>query len=233
MARSKIVLPTVINKDVWFYEEHKEVLEQHLGKPYVSYSTLNSYYEYQEDLIKKKILGIELEPGVYADFGTWVGTSIETGEWQKNDHNFIGAENLDIQDRMEGAEYEKFIIIDMGEYIVIGFIDVYLPTEDGDIVIDVKTGKKGAQNKYIKPEYIQIILYAHALELAGRNVTQASIWYIERVGSHVNPPLGIGESQLMVDLEYSPERVKYAMDRLDEGTRAISEVYKTYLKLTA
>jgi hypothetical protein len=233
MAKSKIVLPTVVNEEVWFYKENEELLKPHLGKPYISFSTLSSWFEYQEDLIKKKFLGLNIEPGIYADFGSYVGESIEHGEWQENPHGFVGQDNLDVSDRPEGAEYEKIVLIDMGEYVLIGFIDIFIPEEDGDIVLDVKTGKADKTDKYLDPNYIQVVLYAYALQLRGHKIKSTGVFYIERTGWHGNPPLGVGESQTLIDLDFNKDRVDYALKRVQEGVEQLSSCYKTYLKLVS
>lgn len=233
MAKKNIVLPTVLNEEVWFYKENEEVLKAHLGKPYISFSSLSSWFEYREDFIKKKILGLDIPAGIYADFGSWVGESIEKGEWQPTELGFAGQENLDVTDRPEGAEYEKLIVIDMGEYIVIGFIDIFIPGEDGDTVLDAKTGKIGKEEKYQTDEYIQVILYAYGLEKAGHTVGKTGVLYIERKGSHVYPPLAVGEEQFIIDLPYTKERVDYALKRVQKGVEEISSCYQTYQKLLA
>lgn len=234
MAKVKIVLPTVLTEDTKFYEGNEDVLKEHLGKPYISYSSVNSWFDknYRADFIKQKFLGIDVPGGPYADFGSWVGESIEKGEWLPTDE-FGGQENLDVSDRVEGAEYERLIVIDMGEYIIVGFIDVYIPNdEEGDVVIDVKTGGKGKEDKYLGDDYIQVPLYCTALEREGRSINYPAIWYIERVSYHRKPPMTVGPYQEIFPLEWNEEKSKYALEQVDKAVREISDCYKTYLKVT-
>lgn len=228
-----IILPSVISEDCWFYKANESLCKPHLGKYYISYSTASSWFEYRDDFIKQKIAGITLPEGIYGKFGSYVGHFVEHGEFPlENPHGFTGQENLSAEDlRPDGAEYEKMILIDRGEYCIIGFIDIYHEYEQGVVrITDNKTGGKGKESTYKKPEYVQVILYAYAIEQLGKTVGKTDVMFIRREGSHINPPLHISKERFSIPLEYSPERVKYALEKMDKAVNEISDLYKTYKK---
>jgi len=234
MAKTRVKLPSKITKDSWFYEENEEICKPHLGKFYISYSTVSSWSKYREDLIKQKFVGIKIDAGVYADFGSYVGEAIENNKFDEdNPQGFTGQENIGLVQRPAGAEYEKMILIDMGEYVIVGFIDVYSESEKGSIVCDIKTGGARKEKEYQKEDYIQVILYAHAIEQLGKKIVDTYVWFIRRTGSHIKPPLHISEEQFKIPLEYTPERVSYALGMVDDVVKEISTQYKVYLKYLA
>lgn len=229
---TKIELPSVIREDSWFYKDNEELCKPHLGKPYISNSSIDSWENYQEDFIKQKFVGIELPDGIYAKFGTYVGEAIENGKFGKNEYGFTGQENLNLGSlRPKGAEYEKMILIDMGEYVIIGFIDVFHEYEKMVAhVRDIKTGGKKKEDKYSSKDYIQVILYAYALEQLGYKIGKTDVYFIRRTGSHINPPLNISDEQFEIPLEYNKKRVDFALKKVDKIVKSINSVYKTYAK---
>ena len=231
MAKLNIKLPTVIDEKCWFYEDNKELCEPHKGKFYISYSTVSSWEGYRENLIKQKFVGITLQSGVYAELGTYFGNAVENGEFAKDNPNgFTGQENLKLVPRPASAEYEKMILIDRGEYVIIGFIDIYDETNGVARVGDIKTGGARKEKEYADPKYIQVMLYAHAIEQSGKEIGDTYVWFVRRTGSHINPPLHISEEQFKIPLAYSPERVVYALNKVDTAAKELSEYYKVYLK---
>ena len=235
MARkAKIELPSVLTKDSWFYEANKEMCDPHLGKPYISYSSVNSWEDYREDFIKQKFAKIEVPGSVYANFGSYLGEAVEHGKFGENPDGFVGQENFQpfLDDRPEGAEYEKMILIDMGDYVILGFIDIFSLNEDeAAIVVDLKTGGKGKEKQYESEDYIQIPLYAKAIEDQGIKIATTGVWFVRREGSHIKPPLAVSKDQFWIELPYNEERVKYALDKVDRVVKEISSCYKTYKKI--
>lgn len=232
---AKLQLPSILTEETWFYKDSPQDqarLKPFLNMPYISYSSVDSYFNYPEDFIKQKFAKIKLPDGIYGTFGTYCGTALEDGIFPENPHNFYGQENMNLEElRGKNSEFERMIIIDRGGYFIIGFIDRLTPTENGVHVRDQKTGGKDKEAKYKNSDYIQVTLYSHALELEGLNVTDTDVWFIRRVGSHVNPPLGISKEQFSIPIEYNKETVKYALDKVDRAVIEISELYKTYLKV--
>ena len=223
-------LPSKITKDSWFYKENKELCDQYLGRPYISNSTHTSVNDYFGDYVKEKLAGIDLGPKIYAEFGTYVGEAIENGFFaEDNPNGFEGQENLNLS-REEGVEYEKMIIIDRGNYVILGFIDKYKEVEGVADIIDVKTGGSNKEFDYQASKYIQVVLYAHAIELLGKKIGKTSIEFIRREGSHRNPPMIISKEQFSFDLEYSPKRVEYALKEMDKSAKKVESLNKTFKK---
>lgn len=228
----KINLPSKLSTDSWFYEQHKDVLEKHLGKMYISYSTASSWADYREDFIKQKLGKITLPDSVYSKFGNWIGESTEHGFGQPNDYGFAGEENLALIPRPENAIYERLIVIDFGEWILIGFIDIFVEKE-GKIasLVDIKSGGAKKEEIYKEDKYTQVILYAKALEDEGYTIDKTGVWFVRRTGSHIKPPLALSTEQFYIPLEYNQERVKYAFDKLHKAVEEISDIYTTYQKI--
>jgi len=234
MTKVKINLPSKLSKDNWFYEGNEKLIEPHLGKFYISYSTVSSWEDYRTDFIKQKLAGIKLPESVYANFGSWVGTTVELNEVQPNAHGFTGGENISLIPRRENTVYERMILIDMGEFVVIGFIDIF---EDlGDNVCnskDIKTGGAKKEAEYTKESYIQLLLYCYALVLEGYTINEMGVWFCRRTGSHIKPPLNLSTEQFYIPLQYTEERVKYALDKVTRVVEEISEYVTVYNKYFA
>jgi len=227
----KIVLPTVLREDTHFYKAYEAQLKPYLGYYYISYSTASGVDKYMEDLIKRKFAKIKLPETCYTSLGGFLGKAVETGEFEKeNPYGFIVDESLDISKyRPEGAEYEKLVIMPLFENVIfIGFIDVYYKNGEGAIVRDNKSGSWTKRSEYTSDEYTQLVLYAKALD---ENIDSIGVDFFERSGSHISPPLKLTGKTEDIPLEYSPERVKYAIEKLKKNTERISELYETYLKV--
>ena len=228
----KLNLPSILSESTWFYKDNKEKLKHLLGVPYTSYSTSNSWSAYKEDLIKQKFANITLPSGIYASMGNFVGEAIENGEFSSDNPNgFIGQENLDFSSyRKLNAEYEKIIVIERDGYFIVGFIDIFYIEDNIANVEDNKTGGKGKENDYSSDDYIQTVLYGHAIEKEYGLIPKIGVNFIRREGSHVNPPLKIGKEQFYIPTVYSKERVDNALKKVDIAVQEISDVYSTYLK---
>lgn len=228
--KNKIQLPSKISKDNWFYEDNKELCEPHLGKPYISYSSVNSWENYKDDFIKQKFAKIKLPQGTYSALGSYLGEAVENGEFGDNPYGFTGQENFSLINRPKNAEYEKMILIDRGDYVIIGFIDILLIEGQIADVQDLKTGGKKKEYEYTSKDYVQVILYAYALESIGYKIRDTSVWFVRRTNSHINPPLHISSEQFKIPLEYNKERVKYALDKVERVVKEVSELYTVFNK---
>lgn len=232
MSKNKIELPSILTTDCWFYEANKELCDPHLNKPYISYSSSESWENYTNDFIKQKFAGIKLPQGLYASMGNYLGEAVEHGKFGENPFGFTGQENFHLIPRPEGAEYEKMVLIDFGEFIFIGFIDIYLEDEDGTVdITDLKSGGKGKEKNYESEDYTQVVLYSAALEKQGRKIGKTSVWFVRRTGSHINPPLHISDEQFEIPIKYTPELVEKAFAKLRRNVEGISDCYKTYQKI--
>ncbi len=231
MAKATIELPTKLSKEFRFYKGNEKLIDPHLGKYYISYSTISSWEDYRTDFIKEKLAGIKLPSSIYAEFGSWVGESVEHGVVQVNNYGFTGGENINLIKRTESDKYERMILIDMGDYVIIGFIDIMREIAPMVAqVADIKTGGAKKEEEYKKESYIQTTLYSYALEKEGYKIDQSGVWFCRRTGSHIKPPLNLSTEQFYIPLEYNEKRVKYALDKTDRVVKEISEFFKCYQK---
>lgn len=234
MAKASIELPSKLDKSNWFYEGNEELINPHLGKYYISYSTVSSWEDYRTDFIKEKLAKIKLPDSIYGNFGSWVGTSVEHGEVQPNNYGFTGGENINLIERTENDKYERMILIDMGEYCIIGFIDIMREITPKVVeVIDIKTGGASKEGEYKKESYIQTTLYSKALEDEGYKIEKSGVIFCRRTGSHIKPPLNLSQEQFYIPLEYNEKRVEYALAKVDRVVKEISEYYKIFNKFFA
>lgn len=230
-----INLTSKLTEDTWFYKEerYQEQLKPFLGKPYISYSTMESWEEYTEDFIKEKLVGLPQPFGIYKEFGSYLGTAYEIGKFpEQNQFGFIGQENLDLSKyRNDNAEYEKLIIIDRGDYIIIGFIDKFERLEDSSVwVNDLKSGGAKKEEKYASDDYTQVPLYAHALEVNGEKIGRTDVLFVRREASHVKPPLKIGKEQFYIPVSYTKEKIDKALSKVDRVVKEITEIKNVYDK---
>lgn len=238
MKLKNINLPTKI-KDSWFYKEerYKKDLEQYEDWSYISYSTAGDITEYFEDLIKEKITKVKgYTSTVYTEFGGFVGEYIETSELPKeNPNGFIIDKSFDISKfRPEGAEYEKLVTLELSKeekVLFIGFIDIYFEKGGLSYLRDAKTGSASKKDNYSKEKYIQLVLYAMALESKGYKIGGIGVDFFERINSHFKPPLTLSNNHTDILLEYTEERKKFALETLLKNTQYISDLMTTYQKV--
>lgn len=230
-----INLPTKV-KDSWFYQEeqYKEQLKEYEDWSYISYSTAGDLTEYFEDLIKEKITKVKsYTENCYTRLGNWWGTAQAQGFFDESDE-FAVDTSFDINKfRPEGAEYEKLVTLELSKeekVLFIGFIDVYYERNGLSYLRDSKTGSATKVKNYEKEKYTQLVLYAYALEQKGHKIGGIGVDFFERKGSHLNPPLVLTGKHIDIPLEYSKERVKFAMDTLLKNTQYVSDLYTTYQK---
>jgi hypothetical protein len=184
--------------------------------------------KYKPDFIKQKLVGISLPQGSYAALGNYVGEAIENGHFSEdNPFGFIGQENLDIDNyRKPGAEYEKLIVIDRGEYIIVGFIDIYYEENGKKYLQDMKTGGKSKDYDYSSDDYLQTVLYNYALG----GECEIGVNFIRRENSHVNPPLKISKEQFYIPNIYMETKVKNILSKFDKAVKEITEIKNIFDK---
>jgi hypothetical protein len=176
-------------------------------------------------------MGIKLPSSPYAEFGTSIGVARETGDYSI--FNIETKEILDNIARQDDCIYEREILLDMGEFVVQGFIDELTPTstEQEYVIVDNKTGGKGKDADYKSKDYLQTVIYRMALEQEGVKVVDTQIRFFLRLGSHFKPPLRLDGTVFMIPIEYNEERVEYAKAKLRRIASEISELYEVFNRL--
>lgn len=239
MKLKNITLSSKIENS-WFYKEerYKAQLEPYKDWMYISYSTAGDLTEYFEDMIKEKIAKVKsYTDNVYTRIGNILGDAQEKGvfDQEKLGDDFRIDPSFDIDKyRPEGAEYEKLVTLVLSEedkVLFIGFIDVFFEREGKAYLRDSKTGSSSKSKKYEGKEYIQLVLYAYALEKMGFVIGGIGVDFFERIGSHMNKPLILTGKHTDIPLEFNEERKKFALDTLCTNTQYISDLYTTYLKV--
>lgn len=226
---NKINLPSILTEQTHFYKEpYIEQLKPYLNRPYISYSTMGSWTDekYRPDFIKQKLVGISLPQGTYAALGNYVGEAIENGYFSEdNPFGFIGQENLDLNRyRKLGAEYEKLVVLDRGDYLIIGFVDVYYEENGKKFCLDNKTGGKDKDKDYSSDDYLQTVLYNYALG----GDCEIGVNFIRRLNSHYTPPLKISDEQFYIPNTYTEAKVKKILSKFDKAVKEISEIKNDY-----
>lgn len=231
-------IPRTFSESAWIRCGSKEEWRQHIGKPSVSYSMINSFESYNKEWIKRYCFGIQEDIGIFAKFGTAVGEAVETCGG-KIDTEWL---DEDTQDHLAkvyyGDEYQYerpilFIIEVNGvEVVMYGFIDVY--GDSPDIVCDIKTGSiKNKTAFYAGEEYMQTKLYSYSLDLEGINVTDTYVLLLDRKGNgRKGHPLRLTGESLKIPTPYVRGEVEdYIENKMKKTILNISDFYKTYKKI--
>lgn len=239
MKLKNIKLPSRITEESWFYKDsqYTEQIKPFLGWQYVSYSTAGDVTQYFEDTIKQKIAGLDTyKDTCYTLLGNYLGEAIETGKFSENNpEGFVVDSSLDLSRyRPDGAEYEKLVTLILSEeekVVFIGFIDVCHDKNGKKRLRDNKSGSSTKVKDYTLDKYIQLVLYAYALEQKGENIDSIGVDFFERIGSHLNKPLKLTGKHTDISLEYNKDRIDFALKKIYENTQYISDLYTTYLKI--
>jgi len=222
--------------------EHNPVPERykkHIGKQAISYSTYNSFIEdgYRGSWFANKFLKLPSEGNIFTEYGSSVGNYQETGIIQP----YLSDFDMSVLDKEypanPNAEYEREVLIDMGEYVIYGFVDRILGMETGELDIDdFKSGsidKKASE--YASEDYGQTTLYAHGLKLEGYKIKSSGVVLFDRKGNtleegHHNQLRLTGEIE-KIDTPYSEERAKKLLKKIDDVAKQISDYYTLYQKI--
>lgn len=231
---SKLLLPRVY--------DHKEEgasgrFPQHDGKPKISYSQYNSWCEdaYRGAYIAKYFLGIPDPGNIFTDFGGFCGEYIEKGV---DESNYLDSEDimwLNTIEKPEGAEYEREVVLDRGDYVAQGFIDQGFEVRPRTFrVIDFKTGGEKQKAQYSSPDYNQTTLYSKALVEEGNEIEYSGVKLMPRKGNALDKnaqhPLRLVGEGIDIPTPYSEERAEKFLKKFDAVTEDISEHYKCYLR---
>ena len=226
--KSKLVLPKVYMNDA------SGNYPQHVGKPKISYSQFSSWKEdaYREDYIRQYFMGGPYTSNQFAEFGSCCGEYLEklavNTDWLSDND----VEILKQLERPENAIYEGEIVIDMGTFVIQGFIDQEWECDKGLNIKDLKTGNADKKVEYYGgDDYQQTTIYSYAREQEGFTINSSSVTLLGRKGNgFANHPLRLSGEIIEIPTPYSKERAEIALQRIREVAHEISEAYQLYLK---
>lgn len=200
------------------------------GNSRLSYSQIKCFKENKNDFISRYIIGEPFVSNEYIEFGSKVGEALETNNF--NNFHELEEEILRKVERLD--EFEKFVKLDFGGFIMYGYIDSN--TNDLSKIIDYKTGGKKKDLIYSKDDYTQLCYYALALKQEYGVIPEvAQVHFIRRGGNlYRNQPLVVAqENPIIINIDISEERLKEVYWDTIEVAKEIESFYLDYLKNNA
>ncbi len=197
------------------------------GKSRLSYSQIKCFKENKNDFISRYIIGEPFVSNEYIEFGSKVGEALETNNF--NNFHVLEEDILRKVERLD--EFEKFVKLDFGGFIIYGYIDSN--TNDLSKIIDYKTGGKKKEFIYSKDDYTQLCYYALALKQEyGVTPEVAQVHFIRRAGNlYRGQDLVVAqEDPIVIDIDITEERLKKVYWDTIETAKEIESFYLDYLK---
>lgn len=223
------------------FEDRNGKFPEHKGKPKLSYSQYTSYKDpdYHLEYYVQYFSGINTGGNVFSEFGGFCGTKIE--------HNAKGLEYETpltenclriLKDEInypKNCEYEDEICVDLGDFVVEGYIDQCEYTDEGVIINDFKTLNLDKKREfYASEDYGQTTLYCYDKEQRGYKILDSFVTGLGRKGTSWE---GVGNYRLRLSGEiekiptpYSKERAEKVIKEIKETAKKISDDYKIFLK---
>ena len=237
MKAIKINLPKIYENELGNYPQHK-------GKQKISYSQLNSFKDYKEQYIQGYFLGIPSESGMFAFFGSLVGTYFENGEKNENLSTF-DMQTVDKLVKHPSSKFEAEVVIDLEPFglkdcVLQGFSDHEFDSNNQRFIEDLKSGaSKSMMEKYgDMKKYYQTRLYAYQRENEGFKIGGCRVNHLDRKGNN----LQIGDKNCLrltgqidyIDTPYKREDVEYyLLNSVVPTCKEIAEYYSVYSKVFA
>lgn len=242
-------LPRTYSEKTWIkggsIPEHK----QYIGKPQLSWSQIEKWRNTKKesfnnvdgkvDYINSYFLHLDTttpQLSMYGDFGT----EVEDYICYRGSGNLFDADEKAVLEKIVPlGEFQKEIVIDFGEFVVLGYIDDHSPVKRKKIELlrDYKTKSEKSKADLHKPTKLQLPLYVGALERRGIKVSGAEYCIIERMET-LSLYRGGDRSNLKVagrvwyePFIYTQETIDTAFTIVEETAKEISEYYDVYLKL--
>lgn len=236
-SKKNLILPKT------FTDFSKDGKYKHLdGKPKLSYSQVNSWKDvkYKPDYIKKYFVGIDVPGNMFTDYGSAVGTYIESIGTNDNDCHKeyehwlsdFDREFLNSMDYPDNCVYEDMIVVDCGRFVMEGYIDRSLYEGNKISIRDFKTGSIDKKtSEYSSPDYNQTTLYSYQKELEGYEIIDSEVALLDRAGNNsAKSPIRLTGKISIIPTPYSTERALNFLKSVENTAEEISEAYQKYLK---
>jgi len=194
------------------------------GNSYLSYSQIALFKRDLNQYHEQYILNKPFEGNEYTDFGSKVGTALET-------YNFNGFHNDEIDTLKKVTRldlFEKKTILNYDGFYVIGFIDSC--SSDYSQIIDYKTGGKGKHLEYSKEDYNQLHIYALSIcQETGITPTKASVEFILREGNAFRGErLRVANKEpIKIDIDINMNRLNSVYWDVLKTAKEIEKYYET------
>lgn len=241
-------LPKTYTHKTWVKGGSIPEHEQYIGKPQLSWSQVEKWrntakesfakVDGKVDYILSYFLGIDnssIQLKLYGDFGSEVEDCVCKGDCG----NFDSAEIKTLKEISPLGNFQKEIVIDFGDFVLLGYIDDCSPIKNNKIklVRDYKAKSENSKKDLHSPKKLQLPLYIGALERKGIKVGGAEYCIIERMET-LGLYKGGDRSNLKVagrvwyePFIYTQETIDTAFKIVEETAVDISRYYSIYQKL--
>jgi hypothetical protein len=212
------------------------------GEYYISYSQYESFTSEKAfgidipgrwGYILNYFLGYEKPDEGWAQFGSEVEDYICNRSFAEN---FKEEEKKLLEEIAPLGNFQKEIKLYIlpGIYIK-GFIDD--ATDDLKVIRDYKTASKKSAEKYKKPTYVQLDIYAGWVrQETGKLPEKGEVLVIERKGNCFGQVgrrdlLSVGQSWWIEEKQFTDERTDAVLEDMRRVVKEISLLYEVYLKV--
>ena len=232
-----IILPKV------YKDNSKEQKYKSLNNlPKISYSQYSAWnsIEYKPDYIKQYMVGIKLPDGIFSLFGSATGTYVEgVGTGNMNCHKEYehllsdsDREFLQTLEYPDNSIYEDYIVVDMGDYCIEGYMDRGIYNKKSVIVEDFKTGAiKKKKDYYASSDYQQTRLYSYQKENEGYEIEDCRVLLLDRAGNNsAKSPIRLTGEIEVIPTPYDRKDTEVFLEDVTRTVHEISDYYKQYLK---
>lgn len=221
------------------YKATLEKYEKYNGMPKLSYSQYTSWKDplYKKDYMLGYFFDIKQDSNVWADFGSDVGSFIE--HYSKGlpyKPTILSQDDLSILKKLEypdNSEYEDEIVVNMGDFVIQGFIDRSTFNKNKVSIYDYKTGNIDKKaNYYASSDYGQTTLYSHQKILEGYDLEYSGVILLGRKGNgREGHPIRLSGDIKHIETPYSKERANELLNNIRKVANEISDYYKVFQKI--
>lgn len=206
------------------------------GRPYISYTQYSSWKAIKsfnlkipgnQEYILKYFLGCNWKDQGWAQFGKEVEAYIRD---KKTFSSSFTVKEKAVLDQIYFKGEEKKFVLNLGDFDLYGIIDDAL--DDDSYYCDCKTGSKSSLERYYKPEYNQLDIYAlYALQKTGK-IPLLEVLAIERAGNCMfgkgRKALTVGKNHFYIPRTTTIERLNEIKADIISVANEISEHYKLF-----